>query len=74
MRQKTAEWLEFAKRYLHLARYCAEEAQDPVNALFHAQQAVENCLKALIQERQKDPPERTHDLERLAVIANLWSS
>jgi HEPN domain-containing protein len=43
-----------------------------MNAVFHAQQAVEKTLKALIADQSPDPPPRVHDLPQLAVEAAVW--
>lgn len=63
--EDTRPWLNKANSDLRTAR--AAVALDPPEtetALFHCQQAVEKCLKALLVASDVDPP-RIHDLEVL---------
>ena len=53
----TAEAMLVSSRYLHV--------------LFCSQQAIEKRIKALIVERTKTFPPRTHDLVKLAEIAGV---
>ena len=62
------EWLEQAEGDLRYARLGRTEPGIPVNLVaFHAQQASEKALKALLVAAQVDFP-RTHDLEDLLVL------
>ena len=71
-------WVEKAGRDLRLAELAAGEGFGE-EAAFHAQQAVEKALKALITARGERPP-KTHDidvllarLERLGVeVGEEW--
>ena len=63
------EWIEHARSDLALARL-GRDAQDvlPAQVCFHAQQAVEKALKAVLLHRSVVFP-LTHDLVALAEIA-----
>ncbi len=60
-------WLRKADSDLQTARRTVESEGPYDTACFHAQQAVEKCLKALLALRGRPTP-RTHDLEELADI------
>ena len=62
------EWLEQAEGDLRYARLGRTEPAVPLNLVaFHAQQASEKALKALLVASQVDFP-RTHDLEDLLTL------
>lgn len=58
------EWLLHAKSDLKLAKLGLNEDVLPEQICFHAQQAVEKTLKAILLSRKVDFP-FTHDLEEL---------
>lgn len=62
--QEALEWFIFALRDLHDAKLLAQAEVDSPNAVWHAQQAVEKCIKALLVLNQIPFP-WTHDLEAL---------
>jgi HEPN domain-containing protein len=64
------EWIGHARSDLALARL-GRDADDvlPAQVCFHAQQAAEKALKAVLVHRGVDFP-RTHDLEALIEIAS----
>ena len=65
VREVVASWLAKAADDLEAARLLAGAAGlDPGLASFHAQQAAEKALKAILVARLIHPP-RTHDLEKL---------
>jgi HEPN domain-containing protein len=67
-RGDTADWLQHAEADLQYARLGRNEPGMLLNlAAFHAQQAIEKALKALLVADQTDFP-RTHDLEELLTI------
>lgn len=56
------EWLEKALRDIASARFLLGMEPRPLEIIgFHAQQAVEKCMKALLVRENVDPP-RSHDL------------
>lgn len=66
------EWLRIARRDLESARQlfvCNPPLLEP--ACFHAQQTVEKALKAILIFREQRPP-RTHNLEDLFGLCELW--
>ncbi|MBI3343045.1 HEPN domain-containing protein [Candidatus Gottesmanbacteria bacterium] len=65
---KSTEWLFFADSDLALARQAAESTIYHL-ACFHAQQAVEKLLKALLVARGTVPP-KTHSLRELYPVAS----
>lgn len=62
MRERAAEWLEYAEADLAAAESLVEV--DETIAAYHAPQAAEKGLKALQIQREGDH-DRTHDLVRL---------
>jgi len=50
MKKGTKEWLDFADRDLEAARILVENEYVSNAVLFHCQQCVEKCLKALLEE------------------------
>ena len=62
------EWLAHAAADLHYARLGQKDADALENLIvFHAQQAIEKALKAVMVERGVEFP-KTHDLEQLVEI------
>lgn len=55
------EWLRWASADLRVAKLTADERIAPQIAAFHAQQAAEKALKALLVQKQIDFP-RTHSI------------
>jgi HEPN domain-containing protein len=65
MKTLTAEWVAKAEEDLSVAAGLLRRKKVPANSIcFHAQQAAEKLLKALLQE-QAIPFGKTHDLEEL---------
>jgi len=63
------EWLEFAESDLRLARIAAaNDVIRPEQACFHAQQAAEKAVKAVLRSRGVEFP-LTHDLDLLLQLA-----
>lgn len=63
------EWLEHARSDLRLARLAAGDASiRREQACFHAQQAAEKAIKAVLLSRQAGFP-LTHDIEELLELA-----
>ena len=50
MKKGTKVWLDFADRDLQAARLLVDDEYVSNVVLFHAQQCVEKCLKALLEE------------------------
>ena len=73
MDQAAQEWMAKAEDDLRDARLLLGSGS-ATNAAYHAQQAVEKMLKARIQETTASPPERSHDLERLARDGGVWQA
>jgi HEPN domain-containing protein len=68
MRKATAEWLKSAEMDLeNVAQIIHLEHLTPV-AAFHAQQCVEKCLKAVLEEHSKKVP-KDHSTLRLCALA-----
>jgi len=65
MKASAKEWIQFADKDLQAALIMLDHENIRSIAAFHCQQAVEKCLKALLEERELDVP-KTHDLEKLA--------
>lgn len=62
------EWLAHADGDLHYARLGQRDAEALESLIvFHAQQAIEKALKAVLVEHEVDFP-KTHDLEQLVEI------
>ena len=72
MNEAVRAWVSYAERDLKAARRLLEGEPDTMNAAFHAQQAVEKMLKAILQSAGPDPAPRTHDLEQLARATEVW--
>ena len=63
MRSQTAQWLTKAREDFQAAQVLLAAGLTDT-ACFHAQQAAEKCLKALLEENQEHIP-KTHDLDTL---------
>ena len=64
MKKATLAWLELADRDLKAAIKLAEDNYLANLALFHCQQCIEKCMKALLEENGINPP-RIHSVHRL---------
>jgi HEPN domain-containing protein len=56
MKRATKEWLDFADRDLEVARLLVDNEYVSNAELFHCQQCVEKCLKALLEENNIPVP------------------
>jgi len=62
------DWLVHAEGDLHFAKLGRRDAETLPNLIaFHAQQAIEKSLKAILVEQQMEFP-KTHDLEELFLL------
>lgn len=64
MRAITQKWLDFANKDLETCKVTLQNENLTNIVAFHAQQAVEKCFKAIIEEAEQNLP-RIHDLTRL---------
>jgi HEPN domain-containing protein len=71
MRGAAREWLEQARDEVKMGKYLGEGGFFK-GACFHAQQAMEKAIKALLLAKGW-MLERTHSIERLAVIAEQYN-
>jgi len=67
VRELVTEWMRRARSDLALANLIEVEEISPEILAFHAQQAVEKALKALLVQRQVDFP-RTHNIGMLFIL------
>jgi len=67
IRRLTAEWLRWAHADMTVAALIDDERIAPEIVAFHAQQAAEKVLKALLVQRQIDFP-RTHSIGALLAL------
>ncbi len=67
MKKSTRAWLELADRDLKAAIKLAEDEHLANLALFHCQQCIEKCLKAILEEHETKPPQ-IHSIHRLNEI------
>lgn len=65
MKPLTKEWLDCAAADLATVAHILDDAALTGIVAFHAQQTIEKCCKALLEEAGQTVP-RTHDLVRLA--------
>ena len=73
MRSATRVWLEIVDQDLRSATILIQDSALTPMVAFHAQQAVEKSMKALLEEKEEKIP-RTHDLIRLyALCEKHWS-
>ncbi len=71
MKKATAEWLKSAEMDLeNVAQIIHLEHLTPV-AAFHAQQCVEKCLKAVLEEHSKKVPKDHSTLRLYGLIRDL---
>lgn len=56
MKEKTKAWLDFAARDIEAARKLADDEYLANVVLFHSQQCVEKCLKAVLEENDQNVP------------------
>jgi len=71
MRRATAEWLESAKMDLEsIGQIVRLEHLTPVGA-FHAQQCVEKCFKAVLEEHGKKVPKDHSTLRLYGMVKEL---
>ncbi|MCK9462255.1 MAG: HEPN domain-containing protein [Proteobacteria bacterium] len=64
MKESTSRWLAFAREDLRAAEVVMA-ADMAGKACFHAQQAVEKALKAVIAQNKEVAPPRTHSMAEL---------
>ncbi len=64
MKERTNAWLEFAARDLEAARKLMDDEYLSNIVLFHAQQCVEKCLKAILEEYDQNVP-KIHGVNKL---------
>lgn len=67
MKKATQAWLEFAHRDLEAAKLLAGNEYVSNAVLFHSQQCVEKCLKALLEESGTPVP-HIHNVVKLAAL------
>ncbi len=73
MKKATAEWLKSAEMDLeNIAQIIHLEHLTPV-AAFHAQQCVEKCLKAVLEEHSKKVPKDHSTLRLYGLVKDLIS-
>ena len=71
MKKATAEWLKSAEMDLEtLTQISHKEHLTPV-AAFHAQQSVEKCFKAVLEENSKKVPKEHSTLRLYGLIQEL---
>lgn len=64
MKPGTRNWLEFADRDISAARALQHNDYVANVVLFHCQQCVEKCLKAILEEKEIEVP-KIHSVVRL---------
>ncbi len=64
MKKLTNAWLEFAARDLNAAKKLVNDEYLANIVLFHSQQTVEKCLKAILKEHEQNVP-RIHGVNKL---------
>ncbi len=69
MKAETEKWIEVAERDFGSARSLLKDGFVE-NAAYFCQQAAEKLLKAMVMERDMEPP-KTHDLVELADLAEI---
>ncbi len=73
MKQITKDWLETAKLDLEAIPYLLENERLTGQVAFHAQQAIEKSLKAIIEESGQRVP-KIHSLSKLFDICESFVS
>ncbi len=64
MKERSKAWLEFAARDIEAARKLADDEYLANIVLFHSQQCIEKCLKAVLEEYDQNVP-KIHGVNRL---------
>ncbi len=64
MMKRTTAWLEFADRDLDAAKKLANHEYLANIVIFHSQQCVEKCLKAILEEHNQNFP-KIHGVTKL---------
>ncbi len=64
MMKRTTAWLEFADRDLEASKKLANHEYLANIVIFHSQQCVEKCLKAILEEHNQDFP-KIHGVTKL---------
>jgi len=67
MKKGTAEWLELANRDLEAASILVQNEYVANTVLFHSQQCIEKCLKAILEESDISVP-KIHSVVKLYAI------
>jgi len=67
MKLSTKSWLELADRDLKAAQKLLEDEYLTNIVLFHCQQCIEKCFKALLEEADITPP-KIHGIHRLNAL------
>lgn len=67
MKDGTKHWLAFADRDLEAARHLIENEYVANVVLFHCQQCIEKCFKAILEEHEIQVP-KIHSVVRLFAI------
>ena len=67
MKDGTKQWLSFADRDLSAAKQLRDNEYVANAALFHCQQCIEKCLKAILEEHEIQVP-KIHSVVRLFSI------
>jgi len=68
MKRATEEWLDFADRDLEAARLLVDNEYVSNAVLFHCQQCVEKCLKALLEENDIPVPHIHHVVKLYSLL------
>lgn len=63
MKERSKAWMEFAARDIEAARKLADDEYLANVVLFHSQQCVEKCLKAILEEYDQNVP-KIHGVNR----------
>jgi HEPN domain-containing protein len=69
MKKATEAWLDFAHRDLEAAKLLVDHEYVSNAVLFHSQQCVEKCLKALLEEADVPAP-HLHSIVKLHSLLN----
>ena len=67
MKKATEAWLDFARRDLEAAKLLVEHEYVSNAVLFHSQQCLEKCLKALLEEADVRVP-HIHSVVKLSSL------
>lgn len=69
MNESVEAWLRVAEKDIRMLEKLLEDEELTDGVMFHAQQAVEKCLKALLEQLEVPIP-RLHDLRRLHAVVS----